>query len=228
MSKLPTFKRRHMTGALFLLTACIALPALRMQAQQSRQSAITLESLAAKVKQLEDVQAITNVLIAYGRTLDSRDFKGYSSLFAKDGSWSGGMGTVSGGPQAIYDFMTSRIGGGRRNDAGRGGASGSANSGRGRQGGGGPGSTYHIMSNFKIDVNGDNATASSRWTFVSAARGPGIQIAGRYEDNLVREDGVWKFKSRQAFNDVTAPAAASADGGAQSQGAAAATPNSGR
>ena len=77
------------------------------------------------------------------------------------------------------------------------------------------------MSNFKIDVNGDTATASSRWTFVSAARGPGIQLAGRYEDPLVREDGVWKFKSRQAFNDVTAPAAAPAGGGAQSQGAAA-------
>jgi hypothetical protein len=68
------------------------------------------------------------------------------------------------------------------------------------------------MSNFKIDVNGDTATATSRWTFVSAARGPGIQVAGRYEDRLAREDGVWKFKSRQAFNDVTAPAPASAAG----------------
>ncbi|MEP7304901.1 MAG: nuclear transport factor 2 family protein [Acidobacteriota bacterium] len=70
-----------------------------------------------------------------------------------------------------------------------------------------------IMSNFKIDVKGDSATAWSRWTFVSGARGPGIQIAGRYEDTLVREDGAWKFKSRQAFNDVTAPAAAPAAAG---------------
>jgi hypothetical protein len=177
------------------------------------------------------VQEITNVLIAYGRALDSRDFKAYSSLFTKDGSWSGGMGSVSGGPQAIYDFMTSRIGGGgRRNgnggnaDAG-GGAGGNPNASRGRQGGGGGASTtYHIMSNFKIDVNGDKATATSRWTFVSAARGPGIQLAGRYEDTLVREDGAWRFKSRQAFNDVTAPTAAPAGGGAQSQGAPAAPP----
>jgi ketosteroid isomerase-like protein len=50
------------------------------------------------------------------------------------------------------------------------------------------------MSNFKIDVSGDTATATSRWTFVSAARGPGIQVAGRYEDRLAREDGAWKFK----------------------------------
>ena len=63
---------------------------------------MTLEALAAKVKHLEDVQEITNVLIAYGRALDSRDFKAYSSLFAKDGSWSGGMGSVSGGPQTVH------------------------------------------------------------------------------------------------------------------------------
>ena len=83
------------------------------------------------------------------------------------------------------------------------------------------------MSSFKIDVNGDNATASSRWAFVTAARGPGIQVAGRYEDTFVREDGVWKIKSRQAFNDLAAPTA-SAGGGAQSQGTPAAPPAAGR
>jgi hypothetical protein len=236
MDKLPAFKFRYVIGAIVVLATCIALPPVPMQAQQPRQGAVTLEALAAKVKHLEDTQEITNVLIAYGRALDSRDFKAYSGLFAKDGSWSGGMGNVSGGPQAIYDFMTSRIGGGGRQNANsgatgnaRGGAGGNANAGRGRQGGGGgAGTTYHIMSNFKIDVSGDNATASSRWTFVSAARGPGIQLAGRYEDTLVREDGVWKFKSRQAFNDVTAPTAAPAGGGAQSQGAPAAPPAGGR
>jgi len=192
MDTRPFSQRRCQIGAIVVLAAVIALPPVWIEAQQSRQAAMTIEALAAKVKQLEDTKEITDVLIAYGTALDSRDFTAYSSLFAKDGSWSGGMGSVSGGPKAIYDFMTSRIGGG----------------GRGRQGGGRPATTYHIMSNFKIDVNGDMATASSRWTFVSAARGPGIQIAGRYEDTLVREDGHWKLKARQAFNDVTAPAAA--------------------
>ena len=218
MDNLPPFTHRAAMGAILVVAVGIALPAVPLHAQQSKQSALTLEALAAKVKHLEDLQEITNLLNAYGRALDSRDFKMYGSLFSKDGSWSGGMGTVTGGPQAIYDFMTSRIGGGGQRNAGGnanagGGAGGDA---RGRQaggGGGGVGSTYHIMSNFKIDVNGDSATAWSRWTFVSAARGPGIQIAGRYEDTLVREDGAWKFKSRQAFNDVTAPAAAPATAG---------------
>ena len=216
MNKLHLVKHRSVMSAIVVLAACIALP-FPIQAQQPRQNAVTLEALAAKVKHFEDVEEITNVLIAYGRALDSRDFKAYSALFTKDGSWSGGSGSVSGGPQAIYDFMTSRIGGG-----------GNANAGGQRSPrpvGWGP--TYHIMSSFKIDVHGDTATASSRWAFVTAARGPGIQVAGRYEDTFVREDGAWKIKSRQAFNDLPAPAAP-ASGGAQSQAAPTAPPANAR
>ena len=186
--------RRVLVGAVLVVAASIAVPPVFVEAQQGRESAATVEALAAKVKRFEDMQQIADLLNEYGRALDTRDFKAYAALFAKDGSWSGGLGTVSGGPQAVYDFMTSRIGGG----------------GRGGRPSIGFGSTYHIMSNFKIDVSGDTATATSRWTFVSAARGPGIQVAGRYEDRLVREDGAWRFKSRQAFNDVTAPPAPAA------------------
>jgi SnoaL-like protein len=213
VNKLPVLQRRSVMLAILAIVVGLALPLVQLHAQQSRQSATTIEALAAKVKHLEDVQDITNLLIAYGRALDSRDFKAYAALFAKDGSWSGGMGTVTGGPQAIYDFMTSRIGGGGRRNANGGNASAPI----------GWGPTYHIMSSPKIDVTGDTATASSRWAFVTAARGPGIQVAGRYEDTLVREDGAWKFKSRQAFNDLAAPAAPTG-AGAQSRGGSAAPP----
>jgi ketosteroid isomerase-like protein len=203
MEKQLAFKRRHLIGAIvgLMLIACITLPLVTIQAQQRLQAATTIEALSVKIKSLEDIQEISKVLIDYGRALDSRDFKAYSALFAKDGSWSGGLGTISGGPPAIYDFMTSRIGGGRQ----------------GNSVGFGP--TYHIMSSFKIDVKGDNATASSRWAFVTAARGPGIQVAGRYEDTFIREDGTWKIKSRQAFNDLAAPTAAPGGTGAQPQSA---------
>jgi hypothetical protein len=189
MRKSLTFMRRYAAHVLWLLLAAVALPPVAMHAQKK---ATSVEALAARLQTLEDLEEIRNLLVAYGRSLDSRDFRAYSQLFTKDGEWSGGMGTVTGGPQAIYDFMTSRIGGARQGGGGSG------------QGGG---SSYHIMSNFKIDVNGDTATASSRWTFVTAARGPGINLAGTYEDTLVRENGEWKFKKRQAFNDVTAPGA---------------------
>jgi hypothetical protein len=189
------------TALLVVSGLVVALLAPVARAQDAR----TIDALAARLKVLEDKEAIANVLIAYGHALDSRDFKAYAGLFSKDGSWSGGLGKVTGGPQAIYDFMTSRIGGGQGNAAAR------------------PigfGSTYHIMSSFEISVTGDTATASSRWAFVSAARGPGIQVAGRYQDTLVRENGVWKIKSRQAFNDLTAPAATAGAAGAPAAGQA--------
>ena len=189
------------TGLLVVSGLVITLLAPVARAQEAR----TIDALAARLKVLEDKEAIGNVLIAYGHALDSRDFKTYASLFSRDGSWSGGLGKVTGGPEAIYDFMTSRIGGGTGNAAAR------------------PigfGSTYHIMSSFEINVSGETATASSRWAFVSAARGPGIQVAGRYEDTFVRENGVWKIRSRQAFNDLTAPAASAGAAGAAPRGEA--------
>jgi hypothetical protein len=174
----------------------LAAPAVPVAAQSGKSATPTIEALAARLKHFEDKEEITNLLIEYGRALDSRDFTRYASLFARDGSWSGGTGSVSGGPQAIYEFMLENIGGVKP--------------------GGTPppvgfGRSYHIMSSFEIDVKGDTAMAFSRWAFVTAARGPGIQVAGRYEDTLVREDGTWKFKTRKAFNDLpTQPAAATA------------------
>src|SRR5438477_7888640 len=65
-------------------------------------------SLAARVQLLEDTEAIRTVLLNYGRYLDARDFLSYSRLFAKDGEWSGGFGTVK-GPAEIQTFMEKNI-----------------------------------------------------------------------------------------------------------------------
>ena len=64
--------------------------------------------LAARIQRIEDTAAIERLLLEYGRALDARDFKAYSLLFAKDGVWSGGMGTVQ-GPAAIQAFMEKAI-----------------------------------------------------------------------------------------------------------------------
>jgi hypothetical protein len=198
MEKLHASTDRYIVvGALGLLMI-VGLMSIGSRAQQQKADKLTLQSLAARVKNLEDEKEIQDLLIAYERTLDTRDFKAYSELFTKDGEWSGGMGTATGGPQAVYDLMMRGIGGNRGNTAN---ASAPA-----RQATIGWGSTYHIMSNFKVDIDGDTAKASSRWTFITAARGPGINLAGRYEDVLAREDGRWKFRKRVASNEVTAPA----------------------
>jgi SnoaL-like domain len=58
--------------------------------------------------------------------------------------------------------------------------------------------SFHISSNPQVDVQGDRATARSRHLLVM--RGPNGQptpmLAGRYEDEFIREDGQWKILRR--------------------------------
>jgi len=157
-------------------TLLLLITLLPLAAQQDN------KSLAARVQRLEDIEEIRTVLLDYGRFLDSRDFAAYSRLFAKDGEWVGGFGTVQ-GPAAIQAFMEKNIAGPNRSN------------------------TFHILSNFEIQVHGDTATAWSRWTFVTsgADKKPAISQAGRYDDTFVRENGHWRFKRRTASNDIPVP-----------------------
>lgn len=147
--------------------------------------ASTDATLAARLKQFEDKAEIERLLLDYGRHLDARDFAAYGRLFAKDGQWVGGFGTASGGPAGIQAFMEKAMGT-APNTA----------------------KNYHLLSNFVITVNGDTATAWSRWAFiVPGPSGATIAQAGRYDDTLVREEGHWRFKRRVASNDTPPPAA---------------------
>jgi uncharacterized protein (TIGR02246 family) len=143
------------------------------------------ESVETRVQRFADKDEIQNVLLAYGRALDARDFTAYSNLFAADGEWVGGFGAVK-GPANIKAFMEKNMG---------------TN--------GNPTHNYHLLSNFVITVNGDTATAWSRWAFVQPQeRGAVIAQAGSYDDTFVRENGAWKFKKRTASNDTGRPAPA--------------------
>jgi len=167
--------------AVALATAFTAVVVTMRANAQNTGAATHDRETAALVQRLEDRASIERLLIEYGRTLDARDFKGYSELFARDGVWAGGMGTVQ-GPAAIRAFMEKAIPG--PNTA----------------------HNFHVLSNFAIDVSGDNATAWSRWTFM--VPGPNNTAvaaqSGRYDDRLVRENGRWKFKRREASNDIPA------------------------
>ena len=139
------------------------------------------QSLSSRIQRLEDTDEIRTLLLNYGRDLDARDFAAYSLLFAKDGEWVGGFGSVK-GPAAIQAFMEKSIPG--PNQA----------------------HNYHVLTNFVIDVHGDTATAWSRWTFVVPGPDtrPVMAQGGHYDDSLVREHGRWRFKRRVAGNDIPA------------------------
>src|SRR5687767_774885 len=154
-------------------------------AAQSPKTAKSDESVAARLQRFEDKAEIEALLLDYGRHLDNRDFAGYASLFAKDGQWIGGFGTVAAAD--IKAFMEKAMG--LQNTA----------------------KNYHLLSNFVITVKGDTGTAWSRWAFVvPGERGAAISQAGRYDDELVRENGRWKFKKRTASNDTPGPRPAAA------------------
>jgi hypothetical protein len=60
------------------------------------------------------------------------------------------------------------------------------------------------MTNMLIDVDGDSATAWSRWTLIDAADNdtPALIYSGHYDDVLVRENGAWKFRRRTAWVEI--------------------------
>lgn len=164
----------------FVCLLALAAPPVAAQAPASGGAA----ARDARLQQLLDKEEIQQVLLDYGRHLDDRDFGAYSRLFAKDGEWVGGFGKVA-TPAGIQAFMEKNMGTGPNTAK-----------------------NYHLLSNFVISVNGDTATAWSRWAFVvPGAQGAAIAQAGRYDDTFVREDGRWKFKRRVASNDTPGPAA---------------------
>ena len=175
--------------AAILITTLLQPPvALAGAAPAAAQS----DSVAARLQRFEDKDEIERLLLDYGRHLDARDLAAYGRLFARDGEWVGGFGTASGGPSGIQAFMEKAMG--TTPNAAK---------------------NYHLLSNFVITVNGDTATAWSRWAFVvPGERGATIAQAGRYDDTLVRENGRWRFKRRVASNDTPGPAPAAGRAGA--------------
>ena len=113
-----------------LMIACSVLAASALPATAQTGTAQS-GSVETRLRALEDKELIAQVLLDYGRHLDSRDLKSYAGLFAADGEWVGGFGAVKGRDQ-IQAFMEKNMGTGpNRNNS------------------------YHLMSNFVITVKGD-------------------------------------------------------------------------
>lgn len=137
-------------------------------------SGLTVEQ---RLQRVEDELAIRRVLVDYSATQDAHDYAGYAALFSRDGEWVNGK-TVHKGREAILKMLVDLYGTP---------PPGYVNS-----------ESYHITSNAQIDVNGDRAMVRSRHLLVM--RGPNGEptpaLAGRYEDEFIREDGKWKILRR--------------------------------
>jgi uncharacterized protein (TIGR02246 family) len=135
-----------------------------------------LDELRERVRTLEDREEIRNLIQEYRRTLDVRDLRAFSELFAAQGTWSGRSGTAT-GPQEIHSMLVAAL---PDNPPA-------------------PGSTlWHLNTDPAIVVDGDRATASTLWMHVRRAEGdtPLLPTLGGYEDELIRENGRWRFLLR--------------------------------
>jgi uncharacterized protein (TIGR02246 family) len=163
-------KIRRSTFPRMLAALATMMPALAL----GQTGGLTIEQ---RLQRVEDELAIGRVLVDYSARQDARDYAGYAALFAKNGEWVNGRNVYK-GREAILKMLVDLYGAP---------APGYVNN-----------ESYHITTNFQIDVNGDRATARSRHLLVM--RGPKGEptpvLAGRYEDDLIREDGQWRILRR--------------------------------
>jgi uncharacterized protein (TIGR02246 family) len=160
-------------AALTLLLLLLATPAVAQQPDRG-----------------EDRAAIHALLVAYGETIDARDFDGFAALFAEGGTYAGGAGGagVPGAEAAEAlerTFEENALGLGEPN--------------------------YHLFFNEVVRFTGpDSATVTSKSLFMAPGEGgrPEAAMMAAYADELVREGGTWKFARRQVTGLMPAPAPA--------------------
>lgn len=136
--------------------------------------------LEARLRRLEDREAIWHLMLAYRRELDRRDFAAYARLFTDDGEWAGNLG-VARGHAEIEQLLIRTLAGFD-----------------------GPETAHlHLVDNAEIHVDGDTASAESHWVYVTrdGLGRPVLSLIGHYEDVIVRTPDGWRFKRRVAYCD---------------------------
>ena len=175
------------TKAWAVLIVFFFFPGLIMPVEAQDSKTVKPASIEERLRALEAREEIRQRMIDYGRTLDQRDFAGFSKLFAHDAEYgSGGGGGVMKGPEAIAKLLEDVM---RKNPT-------NLNT-----------PNFHLFCNEIIQVNGDKATAVSKGIFV--VRGdqdkPEAVMLATYTDEFIREKGAWKFKRRMVQGDIPSP-----------------------
>jgi hypothetical protein len=136
----------------------------------------------------EDRAAIINLQGRYLFAMDFQDAATYASTFAEEGALNWAQGEIK-GRKAIYEFMSS----------------GKYNPTRNAEKGQWPAASRHFITNQVIKVEGDTARALTYWfqatNNTADRRTMVLGLFGHYEDELVKINGQWYFKSRTIYNE---------------------------
>jgi ketosteroid isomerase-like protein len=143
------------------------------------------QDVAQRLQRLEDLEEIRQLFEDYVHHLDRGHFEEYAALYATDGKMRLGPAKADGRAEIerVARESFSHPDGVAQN---------------GRMGG------FHIVSGPQIQLDGDTATGEVMWTVI--ARGddgiPKVTMVGHHVDDLVREDGRWRFARRRGFIDM--------------------------
>jgi hypothetical protein len=180
-------KTFHQGRRLLLIASAAALLAAATTTIATADSPIPARSAEARQQNLQSERQIRELLEDYGHRFDTLELVGYSQLFSAKGTWNGNFGgsyVTATGPAEVLAMMTRVLGKPQydpRKVAG-----------------------FHLMTNFLIRVEGEHATALSRWTYFIRDKDNRLtpSLAGHYEDKLGRAQGQWKFLERRVFKDI--------------------------
>jgi uncharacterized protein (TIGR02246 family) len=133
-----------------------------------------------------DRAEIHKLLTNYGATLDGRDFGGFAQLFARDGVYVAGTGDGVSGSEAgaLMERVFAENALGFREP------------------------NYHVFFNEVVSFDGPDrarATSMSLYMVPGENGAPTAAMMARYRDELVREDGTWKFARREVESLMPAP-----------------------
>ncbi len=139
------------------------------------------DSLAQRLRRLEDLDEIRQLFIDYGRHLDAGDVEAYAALFADEGEVLLGPIGRAKGRAAIVELITK--------------VKARATT-----------PSHHLITSPVIRLDGDRATSEVQWTVIRPDAHGKLEVAmfGRHEDELVRERGRWRLLRRRGRVDVPA------------------------
>lgn len=161
--------------------AALALVVVSMATSLCAVAAPSTDRLARDVERAEAVRNVKNLQYTYSQYAQFGLWQEMSTLFARDGVLDTGTDRLQ-GPRAIASFLMSRYGGGHEGLERR-----AVNT--------------EIIATPVVNLSVDGHTAKGRWnamTLRSDARGNARIEGGVFENDYVKEDGVWKI-ARQHF-----------------------------
>jgi uncharacterized protein (TIGR02246 family) len=148
-------------------------------------TANALTELSERLQRLEDLEAIRRLYVDYGRHLDDCDPVAYASLFARDAKLRLGPVLRADGREEIEQAANQMLGNLAAREEKR---------------------SVHLIDTPRIELSGDTASGECVWAAISRGTdGTESSIrVGRHVDELVREDGLWRFAVRRGFMDIGA------------------------